>query len=166
MPRELWRSGLDAGETLNEGGVPQSLHAPVFRASSGLTREWFNAVLRLTQLFRPMNPSTPCVARVTSKVLRFSSQFDRIIDARLTILMWSTVFGFRTFGKVANNHSGASSFKKSTQHLHISLRNIADAHLHFTMREAEVLPTRRRVDFANDLDVLLGEVVRLLRIRV
>lgn len=73
------------------------------------------------------------------------------------------VFGMRNFGEVASNYSGGSSFKGSMQHLQHSLRNIADAHLHVQMRRSEVLPTEHQVDFRSDLDVLIGEVVRLLR---
>jgi hypothetical protein len=44
-----------------------------------------------------------------------------------------------------------------------SLRNIADAHLHVQIRTSEVLPTGPQVDFRADLDVLLSEVVRVLK---
>jgi hypothetical protein len=73
------------------------------------------------------------------------------------------IFGFRTFSEVANNYAGAKSFRQSTQHLDRSLRNIADAHLHVQVRGSEVLPTAAQVDFRADLDVLLGEIVRLLK---
>lgn len=72
------------------------------------------------------------------------------------------VFGVTTFGEVANNYPGARSFKESMRHLNESARTIADAHLHVQMRAREVVPTRTQVNFGNDLDVLLGEVVRLL----
>jgi len=73
------------------------------------------------------------------------------------------IFGCKTFGEVANNYQGAKSFKGSMQHLDRSLRNIADAHLHVQIRSSEVLPTGPQVDFRADLDVLLSEVVRVLK---
>jgi hypothetical protein len=72
------------------------------------------------------------------------------------------IFGYKNFTQVANNHGG-KSFKKSMQHLENSLRNIADAHLHSQIRSKETLPTKTQVNFSNDLDVLLGEIVRVLK---
>jgi hypothetical protein len=74
------------------------------------------------------------------------------------------IFGYGTFEQVANNYGGGGqSFKRSMLHLQRSLRNIADAHLHTQIRRSESLPTATQVDFKNDLDVLLGEIVRKLR---
>lgn len=73
------------------------------------------------------------------------------------------IFGHRTFADVANQYSGESSLRKSLQSLQLSLRNIADAHLHIPIRQKEVLPTAQQVDFHKDLDVLLGEVIRVLK---
>jgi len=71
------------------------------------------------------------------------------------------VFGCRNFGEVANNYSGSKSFRGSMQHLDTSLRNIADGHLHVQIRKAEVLPSPQQVDYRQDLDALLAEVVRI-----
>ena len=73
------------------------------------------------------------------------------------------LLGKQTFAEVANNYAGPGSFKKSMQNLQLSLRNIADAHLHVPVRQKEVLPTGQQVDFHKDLDVLLGEIVRTLK---
>lgn len=73
------------------------------------------------------------------------------------------LLGKQTFADVANNYAGPSLFKKSMQNLQLSLRNIADAHLHVPVRQKEVLPTGQQVDFHKDLDVLLGEIVRTLK---
>jgi hypothetical protein len=70
------------------------------------------------------------------------------------------VLGFKTFSELASNYRGPKSFKKSMQTLNASLRNIADAHLHLPIRSREKLPTITQVDFRQDLDVLLQEVVR------
>jgi hypothetical protein len=72
------------------------------------------------------------------------------------------VFGCASFKEVANNYKGAKSFRESMQHLDNSARRVGDAHLHVQMRSKEILPTQTQVNFSNDLDVLLGEIVRVL----
>lgn len=72
------------------------------------------------------------------------------------------VFGYKTFVEVANNYGG-KSLKKSLQNLQNSSRNIADAHLHLPVRSKESLPNKTQVNFSNDLDVLLAEIVRILK---
>jgi hypothetical protein len=71
------------------------------------------------------------------------------------------IFRVRTFAEVANN-IGSKSTKASLLHLERSSRNIADSLLHQQIRQREVVPTATQVDFKNDLDVLLGEIVRRL----
>lgn len=73
------------------------------------------------------------------------------------------IFGLRAFSEVSNNYGGTKSFKESMTHLEKSLRSIADHHLHVHIRNRETLPTRTQVDFRADLDVLLAEIVRLLK---
>lgn len=73
------------------------------------------------------------------------------------------IFGSRSFAEVANNTALARSPRGSLVRLDSSLRHIADAHLHVQIRPSEVLPAAAQVDFRADLDVLLGEVVRLLK---
>jgi len=73
------------------------------------------------------------------------------------------VFGFKYFSEVANNYHGGTSFKKTMQRLDNSLRNVANSLLHSQIRHSEVLPVFQRVDFRSDLDVLLGEIVRISR---
>ncbi len=71
------------------------------------------------------------------------------------------VFGCKTFSEVSNNYKGSKSFGESMRHLSDSLRKIADQHLHCQIRKREILPTLTQVDFSNDIDVLLGEIVRI-----
>tara|TARA_E500000318_G_scaffold111845_1_gene132118 strand:+ start:680 stop:1420 length:741 start_codon:yes stop_codon:yes gene_type:complete len=74
--------------------------------------------------------------------------------------------GYETFVEVANNYGNSKSqrsFKASMQRLQSSLRNIADMHLHSAIRSREDVPTATQVDFSADLDVLLGEVIRISR---
>lgn len=73
------------------------------------------------------------------------------------------IFGMNSFSEVANNYNGTKSFKDSMQHLDKSLRKIADAALHTQIRKRETLPNRTQINFYNDLDVLLAEIVRLLK---
>lgn len=69
----------------------------------------------------------------------------------------------KTFLEVANNYAGTKSFREAMQHLENSSRKIADAHLHVKIRAKEVLPNKTQVNFANEVDVLLSEIVRLLK---
>ncbi len=71
------------------------------------------------------------------------------------------IFGHKTFDQVAANQS--ISKKKSFLHLQDSLRNIADDYLHQPIRNKESLPNATQVDFRQSMDVLLEEIVRLLK---
>ena len=74
------------------------------------------------------------------------------------------IFACKNFVEVANNYNGGSkSFKQSMTNLESSSRKIADAHLHTQIRSKEILPNKTQVNFSNDLDVLLAEIVRLLK---
>ncbi len=74
-----------------------------------------------------------------------------------------SIFGYINFKTFANEYSnGTKSFKKSMMNLNTSLRNIADNNIHSQVRKKEVLPNKTQVDFSQDLDVLLSEVVRVL----
>lgn len=70
------------------------------------------------------------------------------------------IFSFNTFTEVANNY-GTKSFKDSVSHLENSSRKIADSYLHTKIRNKESLPNKTQVNFSNDLDVLLSEIVRI-----
>lgn len=74
------------------------------------------------------------------------------------------IFGFKKFSEVANNYiAGTKSFKKSMLTLDNSLRNIADNHIHSQARQKEVLPNQTQTDFSPELDLLLSEVIRILK---
>lgn len=72
------------------------------------------------------------------------------------------IFGCQNFTEVANNYGSGRSFKKSVKYLDNSSRNIADQYLHAQIRVKEATPTPTQVDYSNDLDVLLSEIVRVL----
>lgn len=70
------------------------------------------------------------------------------------------IFGLNSFNEVDNNY-GTKSFKKNMLNLNNSLRNIADSYLHQTIRKKESLPNKTQIDFKNDLDVLIAEILRI-----
>ena len=70
------------------------------------------------------------------------------------------IFSLNSFNEVSNNY-GTKSFKKNMLNLNNSLRNIADSYLHQTIRKKESLPNKTQIDFKNDLDVLIAEIVRI-----
>jgi len=74
------------------------------------------------------------------------------------------IFECKIFAEVANNYNGGTkSFKKSMVNLHNSLRNIADNNIHSQIRNKEVLPTTLQSDFTPEVDLLLSEIVRVLK---
>jgi hypothetical protein len=73
------------------------------------------------------------------------------------------IFGVKTFAEIANNYAGTRSFRESMLNLDNSSRRIADQHLHGQIRSSETLPTARQVDFSPDMDVLLAEIIRVLK---
>jgi hypothetical protein len=73
------------------------------------------------------------------------------------------IFNCQNFSEVANNYSGGKSFKASMKTLNDSLKNIADSFLHTQVRNSEVLPTKVQVDFRQNMDTLLSEIVRILK---
>ena len=70
------------------------------------------------------------------------------------------LLGFKNFAEVANHYSGASSFKQAMGHLQGAARRIADLHLHVPVRAVESLPNATQVNFSQDLNLLLAEIVR------
>lgn len=72
------------------------------------------------------------------------------------------IFNCQNFNEVANNYS-KGSFKKSMLNLNNSLRNIADNHIHSQVRKKEVLPTSQQTSFIVELDLLLAEIIRILK---
>ena len=68
--------------------------------------------------------------------------------------------GFETFSLYSAQANG-KSHKASIERLDRSMKDIADQWLHGRIRQRETLPTASQVDFRQELDDLLGEVVRL-----
>lgn len=73
------------------------------------------------------------------------------------------IFGCKKFSEVVNNYGGSKSFKESMRRLNESQRKISDQHLHTQIRKSETLPTIRQVDFSHEIDVLLSEIIRIMK---
>ena len=76
------------------------------------------------------------------------------------------VFNCKSFTEVVNNYSSqgnSRSFRGSMENLDKSMRKISDSFLHSHITKSETLPNEHQVDCKRDLDVLLGEIVRILK---
>lgn len=73
------------------------------------------------------------------------------------------ILGCKNFSEIANNYTASRSFSEQMKLLDISLRKVADTHLHQQIRKSEILPLAPQVDFRAALDVLLSEIVRVLQ---
>lgn len=60
-------------------------------------------------------------------------------------------------------HYGSRSFKEHMKHLDTSMRKIADSYLHTHIRKSESLPSKTQVNFSQDVDVLITEIIRRLK---
>lgn len=73
------------------------------------------------------------------------------------------IFGFSNIEEVTNNYAGGISFKKVMKHLLESSKNIGDLHLHGQVKAKDTLPNDIQVDYRNDLDLLLCEIIKLTK---
>ena len=71
------------------------------------------------------------------------------------------IFGQPNFESVVSQSS--TSLKKLLDKLQTDAKNIADHHLHEQAKLGEAILTEQQVDFRNQLDVLLGEVVKAIK---
>jgi len=133
------------------GAKPYVDHARIVALQSIGAGRWDFA--RLVELCREINVAAANRSHMSTAML-----------LRTILNHVPPVLGFATFTEVASNYGGPKtnkSFKGNMQRLEGSLRNIADMHLHSPIRPREDVPTAVQVDFAADLDVLLGEVIRV-----
>ncbi|WP_281636648.1 hypothetical protein [Flavobacterium marginilacus] len=70
------------------------------------------------------------------------------------------LFGKATFIELTGSYGGRS-FQEIMMRLEKSSRKIADSFLHQPIRNKEILPTETQINFKNEIDVLLGEIVRI-----
>ncbi len=73
------------------------------------------------------------------------------------------IFEMNKFEHVASNYEWGRSDKKSIMRLYQSAKNIADNLLHEHIKKIESLPKKTQVNFAAELDVLLGQIVIKLK---
>ncbi len=71
------------------------------------------------------------------------------------------IFGFNTFKEVAANYQSGKSLKATLKNLENSSRNISDGILHQKIRRKETLPSKNQINFSPDIDVLIGEIIRV-----
>ena len=76
------------------------------------------------------------------------------------------IFGYKSFKEVANNYSGSRSFKDAMDHLEGSCRKIADMYLHSQIQKSVSLPNLIQVNFSPALDLLLAEIIIVVRDKV
>ncbi|MDV7698000.1 hypothetical protein N6B72_13825 [Chryseobacterium soli] len=108
-----------------------------------------------------------------SKLIRFCEELDEAFlnENYLSVGMLMRgiidhippVFGCKNFNEVVNNYNGTKSFKESMLHLNNSLRKISDSYLHTHIRNKEILPNKTQINFSSDMDVLLSEIIRILK---
>ena len=68
------------------------------------------------------------------------------------------IFECNTFDQVCGSY-GKKTFKEIASKLNESSRKLADSYLHDPIRKKEVLPNKTQVNFSQELDYLLGEIV-------
>lgn len=73
------------------------------------------------------------------------------------------IFNCKNFSEVANNYNGGKSFKELMERLENSSRKIGDRHLHNKIGKSEVLPNITQVNSDKELDVLLSEIIKILK---
>jgi hypothetical protein len=71
------------------------------------------------------------------------------------------IFGQTSFDAVAAQYGGIS-FKSVAQRLNVSLKKIADHHIHKQIGKKEVLPVPEEIDFSNNLNFLLARIIEKL----
>ncbi|HBS89133.1 MAG TPA: hypothetical protein DEA97_21480 [Bacteroidales bacterium] len=91
-----------------------------------------------------------------------NSYFTVSLLGRTLIDHVPSIFNCTNFNEYANNCK-ASSIKKSMLNLQNSLRNISDYHIHSQAQQVETIPNNNTVNFSNDLDVLLAEIIKNVR---
>lgn len=71
------------------------------------------------------------------------------------------IFNFKTFNEVCGGY-GKRSFKEIASRLNESSRKIADSYLHDPIRKKETLPNRTQINFSQELDYILAEIISIV----
>jgi hypothetical protein len=129
----------------------KDLKDPFFRQVYGERASGQFDFVKLVQFLKELN-----VAHSTQSLLSIPMLVRAIIDHV------PPIFDKSNFADVCGSH-GSRSFKDSMNNLDKSSRKIADSYLHTPIRIRENLPTPVQVNFRHDLDVLLQEIVRIVK---
>ncbi len=119
---------------------------------------------RITDLEKINNPDFDLV-RLIAVCKEINLAFENCSYISLIMLTRSLIdhipplFGQSNFANVYGQY-GTKSFKESLKHLDASMRKIADSYMHTHIRRKESLPNITQVNFSQDLDVLLAEIIR------
>lgn len=162
-------AGVRETRAVIEGGINQIRRKPTLaQASATRDQPTYVSLSRLAEI-RALSSASWDMGRLVRLIEELNNAHAHRCYMSVAMLVRAItdhvppVFNCKTFTEIANNYAGAKSFRGSMRHLEGSLRNIADAHLHVQIRRSETLPNEAQVDFRADLDVLLGEFVRLLQ---
>jgi len=151
MAIEELKMELESNQNEEKGGDSKQMYIDKSRIEEleNVTKKDFD----LSKLIRMLEEMNICYQN--------NCYFGVILLARAIMDHVPPIFGCSKFSEVANNYKGSKSFKESMKHLEESCRKIADQHLHCQIRKSEVLPNKTQIDFKNDIDVLLAEIVRI-----
>jgi len=153
-PKNLAKIGSDITDKILKDGIVQSSHSNFLdiekiQRLKGFELKEFD-FKRLIQLCSELNDNFKNKNYLTVAIL-----------GRCIINHIPPIFGFNTFNEVSNNY-GSQSFKKTMNHLNITMRSIADSFLHDTIRNIESIPSVEQINFSQDFDVLFSEILRIL----
>jgi len=75
------------------------------------------------------------------------------------------IFNCKNFSEVSNNYGNGKnrSFSGNMKNLENSSKHISDKLIHSQIKKTETLPNEVQVNFSADVDVLLEEIVRILK---
>ncbi len=122
---------------------------------------------RITEISKIENPDfdfTKLIAMLKELNLAYQNEMTLTISFLIRAIKDHVppIFNEPDFNSVANSRT--KSVKANFLNLQQSLKNIADANIHQPIRKKESLPNLTQVNFKNDLDVLLQEIVRISKI--
>ncbi|MDK6080610.1 hypothetical protein [Massilia varians] len=139
---------------LVEGGLNQVRRKNVqpVKASGGTTMPLYVAPQRILQLqaIRTAEWDLRKLVRLLQEInLAYANEMHMatVMLVRAVADHISPILGCRTFSEVANNYTAPRSFSDQMKHLEVSMRKVADMHLHQQVRKSEVLPSGAQVDF-------------------
>ncbi|MBX3009820.1 MAG: hypothetical protein KF816_17475 [Melioribacteraceae bacterium] len=107
---------------------------------------------KLTQLLKELNSSAKDM-NVYAIAMILRSIIDHI----------PPIFDLNTFSEVVNNYGWSKSNKELMSRLELSLRNIADSYLHTKIKKKEIIPSPTQVDFRPEIDVLISEILSIVK---